>query len=119
MEKCDICYDEIEKKVHLPCSHYLCNICYEKISNTCPFCRHPLIDKIKEEKKIEIMDNDPDYWLEFDNREWITYSRFLRNGNEVIRSFRTSDVPDDWRNNDMTTIVKRKRQRKQRRRRYN
>ena len=113
-EECEICYEELKNKVFLHCGHYMCITCYEKISNTCPFCRTPIASKIEEEQKIEVMENDPDYWLDYSNREWVTYSRILRNGNEIIQSFRASQVPDNWRNNDMITIVKRRRQRTRR-----
>lgn len=116
MEECEICYEEMKNKTFLPCHHFLCNECYQKISNTCPFCRQPIIEKIIKEEKEEAMENDPDYWLEHDSREWVTYSRFMRNGNEIIRTFRRSEVPTGWRNDDMTTVIKRRRQRKRRNR---
>mgnify|MGYP003636932420 FL=1 len=64
------------------------------------------------------MENDPEYWLEYDNREWVTYSRFLRNGTEIIRVFRKSEIPDSWRNDDLSIVLKRTRQRKRRARNY-
>ena len=116
-EECGICYEDIKNKIFLQCKHYMCQSCYEKISDTCPFCRQPITAKIEAEHKIDLMENDPEYWLGYDNREWVTYSRFLRNGNEIIQTFRNSEIPDTWRNNDMITVIKRRRQRNKRRNR--
>jgi hypothetical protein len=114
MEECGICYEEKNEYFKLSCSHKLCTDCYDRISNTCPFCRHPIKAKIEEEINEFIYDDDPEYWLEYDQREWVTYSRFMRNGNEIIRTFRRSEVPDDWRNDDLTMVLKRRRQRRRR-----
>lgn len=118
MSECEICYEEKNEKIYLRCSHSLCNTCYDRIENNCPFCREPIVEKILEEKKLEAMENDPEYWLEYDNREWVTYSRFLRNGTEIIRVFRKSEIPDSWRNDDLSIVLKRTRQRKRRARNY-
>lgn len=113
MPECEICYEK-KDKLFLPCSHSLCIECYEKISITCPFCRHPIIAKIEIEKEIEYMESDPDYWLEYDPREWVTYSRILSSGIEIIRTFRRSEIPRTWRNDDLTIALKRNKQRKRR-----
>lgn len=114
MAECEICFEEKKEKKYLICSHSLCSDCYEKISTTCPFCRQPIPEKILREQKLEAMETDPDYWLEYDNREWITYSRFLRNGTEIIRTFKRSDIPDSWRNDDLTVTLKRRKTRNRR-----
>ena len=121
MNECAICLDNKKEWVHFPCSHTACKDCYSKLillTNKCPFCRHNFVNNKPsniEEEEINIDLNDPDYWLEYDPKEWITFSRFLRNGKEIIRTFRKSEMPNGWRNDDMTTIVTRNKQRKRRR----
>lgn len=114
MAECEICFEEKNEKKYLKCTHSLCTDCYEKIPDTCPFCREPIIEKILLEQHLEAIETDPNYWLEYDNQVWVTYSRFLRNGTEIIRTFRRSDVPDSWRNDDLTIVLKRRRTRKKR-----
>ena len=118
MSECEICYEEEKDKVYLPCSHSLCKNCYDRIYYSCPFCRRPIHEKINDERVIEEMETDPEYWLEYDNREWVTYSRFLKNGSEIIRTFRKSEIPTSWRNDDLTTVIKRRRQRRKRNNTY-
>ena len=115
MEECGICY---ERKIlrFLPCNHTVCNDCYGNLrGDNCPYCRHPF----RESSHVNPNQTDPDYWLDYDNREWVTYSRFTRSGNEVIRVFRRENVPTSWRNDTMTTEVKRRRLRRKRLRNNN
>jgi len=119
MSECEICYEEKNEKITLACRHSLCSSCYDRILDTCPFCRHPITEKILKEQNLQAMETDPDYWLEYDNREWVTYSRFLRNGTEIIRTFKRSEIPDSWRNDDMTVSLKRRKQRNRRAKNYN
>lgn len=115
-EECHICFTNRKKRVTLECNHSLCKYCYDRISDTCPFCRHPIKEKknqVKEAKPIQVQ-LDPEDFLEYDENEWITYSRVLRNGDEIIQTFRSSSVPNTWRNDDMSTIIKRRRTRKNR-----
>ena len=107
MYKCDICFEEKKKKKVLGCNHFLCKMCYDKLmTNTCPFCRQPFQ---REEKPLTI---NPEYYRDLDD-DWISFSRYLKNGTEIIRTFRSSSVPISWRNDEMTTVIKK------RRRRYN
>lgn len=39
MKECLICYDQKKSFKYLSCKHGLCNDCYNKIDNKCPFCR--------------------------------------------------------------------------------
>jgi len=114
MAECEICYEEKKEKITLACSHSLCATCYERILNNCPFCRQPIPEKINKERELEAMETDPNYWLDYDNREWVTYSRFLRNGTELIRTFKRSDIPDSWRNDDLSIVLKRRKTRNRR-----
>ena len=107
MYKCDICFEEKKKKKVLGCSHFLCKMCYDKlIKNTCPFCRQPFK---REEKTLK---TNPEYYRDIDD-DWVSFSGYLKNDTEIIKTFRSSSVPISWRNNEMTTIIKK------RKRRYN
>ena len=108
MYTCEICFENKKKRHLLPCNHYTCKLCFNKLqSSTCPFCRAPF----KREKK-DIIINDPEPWVTQDNSEWVSYSRYLRNGTEIISTFRVGSVPENWRSDVMTTRVKRRRKRK-------
>ena len=118
MDDCAICFESKKEWIHFPCSHCSCSECYSKLillTNKCPFCRHNFVINKPEEIK-DVTSDDPENWLEYDPKEWITFSRFLRNGKEIIRTFKRSELPNGWRNDDMTTILKRNRQRQRRRR---
>lgn len=109
MSECEICYEEnVKLKTLVDCKHKLCHGCFSKLNNeTCPFCRAPIKELME--------DFDPEYWLNLDNKEWITYSITLKNGTEIIRTSKSSDPLPSWRNNDNVIILKRNRQRKKRR----
>jgi len=113
-KECDICYEEVNEKhfKKLSCKHELCQSCYSKLPNEkCPFCR-----QVIQEKVIEMIE-DPEEWLLYDANEWITYSRTLRDGREVIYTYHCTDPQPNWRN-DNTIILRRNRQRKRRQRYY-
>lgn len=58
--ECSICMDskELEKINFLPCIHFLCLECYEKLKkNECPFCRN----KIKEEDSDSYDERENEY----------------------------------------------------------
>jgi hypothetical protein len=106
-----ICYEEKKIKKTLECKHKLCFECFESLrTETCPFCRAPIREKLIFEEELE-------EWLNYDEREWITYSKYLRSGREVIYTYHSSTPQPSWRNDDNVTVVKRRRQRKRRRRR--
>lgn len=44
---CKICFIYKWKYVLIPCGHGLCGYCYSRIFNICPFCRKPILQKIK------------------------------------------------------------------------
>lgn len=114
-KECDICYEEVNEKYFkkLPCKHELCQSCYSKLTNEkCPFCR-----QVIEEKVVELIE-DPEEWLFYDSNEWITYSRTLRDGREVVYTYNRTDPQPSWRNDDNVTVLRRNRQRKRRQRYY-
>lgn len=115
MRECGICY-ETSMPRFLPCNHSVCHSCYDRLQgDTCPFCRTPFRNTTRPD---EIVHQDPEYWLDYDAGEWTVMSRFLRRtGNEVIRVFRNSEVPESWRNDSLTTVVKRRRKIRRRLRR--
>ena len=88
MKECGVCY-EIKLQKYFPCSHSVF------------------------QRGIEY--SDPEYWRDYQRGDWVTYSRYLRNGNEIIRVFRNTEVPESWRNDEMTTIVRKRRLRRFRR----
>lgn len=111
MKECSICY-EVKMEKFLPCSHSVCHDCYDRLQgDNCPYCRKPFRQSTNNFFTNRENEMDPEYWLNYDDR-WVTYSRYLRNGNEVIRVFRRSEVPESWRNDDLTTIVRNKRVRR-------
>ena len=114
MRECGICY-ETKLQRFLPCNHSVCYDCYERLEGyTCPYCRAPF----REPPQFSIInENDPDNWLDYNPSEYVTYSRYLRNGNEIIRVFRRNEVPSSWRNDDLTTVVRRRKLRRNRFRR--
>lgn len=124
MKECKICY-EIKLEKFLPCSHSVCHECYDKLQgNNCPYCRQPFrnnssndfFNNNNNDFTINPYDNnDPDYWMDYQRNGWVVYSRYLRSGNEIIRVFRQNNVPASWRNDDLTTVVKRRRLRRLRR----
>lgn len=114
-KECDICYEEVNEKhfKSLSCKHELCQSCYSKLPNEkCPFCRQVIQEKI-----VELIE-DPEEWLLYDAREWITYSRTLRDGREVVYTYHRTDPQPSWRNDDNVMVLKRNRQRKKRQRNY-
>jgi len=118
MVECEICYETVSGKIFLPCSHSLCKDCFDKIPDKCPFCRQPIREEPEKQKEEILLDYHPEMWLYYDENSWVTYSKFLSNGSEIIRTFKSTEVPISWRNDDMSTVIKRKRKRKNYRR-YN
>ena len=119
MKECNICY-EIKLEKFLPCNHSVCHDCYDKLQgDNCPYCRHPFRQSrnnfFENQNQEDEMLVNPEFWLSHDNENWVTYSRYLRNGNEIIRVFRRTEVPETWRNDDLTTVVRNRRFRKFRR----
>ena len=114
MTECGVCY-EIHPQRTLPCNHSVCHSCYDQLrGDTCPFCRAPFRSTPPPRQEYA----DPEYWLDYDRDQWTVMSRFFRNtGNEVIRVFRNTEVPDSWRNDSLTTVVKRRRRIRRRLRR--
>lgn len=116
MKECGVCY-EIKLERFLPCSHSVCHECYEKLQgDNCPYCRQPFREPTVNsffQRNNEY--SDPDYWLDYQRDGWVAYSRYLRSGNEVIRVFRRTEVPESWRNDEMTTIIRKRRVRSLRR----
>ena len=47
-EICSICYDNKINKMFIPCKHYSCSSCYDKLEKDpkCPFCRSEIINII-------------------------------------------------------------------------
>jgi hypothetical protein len=106
MRECGVCYETSNPRF-FPCNHSVCHSCYDRlIGDNCPFCRAPFRQTTT---PVESVYNDPEYWLDYDRSEWTVMSRFLRSGSEVIRVFRNNEVPDSWRNDSLTTVVKRRR----------
>ena len=107
MRECGICYETRLERL-LPCGHSVCHDCFDQLQgHTCPYCRAPF------REDPNIFENnrtvDPEYWLDYDNREWSVYSRYTRSGNEVIRIFRNGEIPQSWRNDPRATVIKRRR----------
>lgn len=115
MPECQICYNsDYDFKVFSSCKHEVCRLCFskilemcEKLENkpTCPYCRAPIKEAIEEDFEVED-------WLSLDVHEWQTYSITLKNGTEVIKSYKNHDTQPTWRNNDNVIILKRNRSRK-------
>jgi len=111
MTECGVCY-ETRPPRYLPCNHSVCHSCYNSLlGDTCPFCRSPF----RETPQPRTEYTEPEYWLDYDREQWTVMSRFTRSGNETIRVFRNGQIPDSWRNDSMTTVVKRRRRRLNRR----
>mgnify|MGYP003123928403 CR=1 FL=1 len=114
MPECEICFhDYFRLKTLDACKHKLCRECLNKILDiaaknsgepACPFCR-TYIKEADEDYEIE-------YWKNLESQEWITYSVTLRNGTEIIKTYRSSDYQPSWRNDDNVIILKRNRTRK-------
>ena len=113
MKECGICY-ETKLQRFLPCKHSVCHDCYDQLQgDNCPYCRQPF-----RKKEYPPGTFDPEYWLDYhDTSQWTVYSRFMRNGMEIIRVFRNGQVPESWRNDAMATVVKNRRFRRRRLRR--
>jgi hypothetical protein len=46
---CNICYNENTNIVYLPCTHFLCKVCLDRLQqHKCPFCRINLDHKAKD-----------------------------------------------------------------------
>lgn len=125
--ECAICYEKNKKKEEikwLPCSHFLCKDCFLRLNDDrCPFCRREFTEVIKITDKENITrevfpEMDPEYWYDLDPKEWIVYSKFCKDGKEVIYTCRRSVPNYSWRNDYMITEVKRKKQRNKRSRNY-
>ena len=117
--ECQICYETIQQKEDikwLPCSHSLCVDCFHRLNDDrCPYCRKEFMEiiHVKEKENIE-----PEDWLYLDYKEWVVYSKYSRNGTEIIYTCRQSEEPAEWRNDVMMTKIKRRRQRKNKNRNY-
>jgi len=114
MPECEICYNDFYSlKVLAACKHTLCRQCFNRILElaekketeaTCPYCR-TLIKEANEDYEIE-------YWKQLESHDWITYSVTLKNGTEIIKTYRSSEYQPTWRNDDNVIILKRNRCRK-------
>jgi hypothetical protein len=108
MYECKICLEhkDIKEKVTLRCMHDLCENCrenWEKVSESCPFCRTPMVAP---EKEIE-------EWIFLDPDDWIVYSKTdMRYGEEKIYVYNRSDIQPSWRNDNMVIRLKRNGNRK-------
>lgn len=116
MQECHICYEKIEDKKWLPCSHFLCTSCFHKLlDDKCPFCRQPFTEYNKIIiKNDENQDNEPDYWLDYNPVDWVVYSHYKSDGTEIIFTERRTAGNNTWRNDYMTTKVKSRRWKKKR-----
>ena len=57
-KECKICYENVNKRVILPCSHKLCNMCIKKLNSfDCPFCRNNIIN-ILNKTQINYINNN-------------------------------------------------------------
>lgn len=114
MPECGICYENHTKLKTLNlCKHEMCFNCFPKIIEasidngneaTCPFCRS-VIREASDNYEVE-------YWLNLEPADWNSYSITLKNGTEIIRTYRTDEPQPTWRNDDNVMILKRNRQRK-------
>ena len=114
MPECEICFNEYQKlKTLVACKHSLCSGCFNRIleiavknniETTCPFCR-TLVKEASEDFEIE-------YWLNLEKHEWISYSVTLKNGTEIIKTYRNTEYQPSWRNDDNVIVLKRNRSRK-------
>ena len=103
MQECGVCYERNVPRF-LPCNHSVCNSCYDQLrGDTCPFCRAPF--RVTPPSGQEYA--EPEYWLDYDRDQWTVMSRFFRN----------TEVPESWRNDSLTTVVKRRRRIRRRLRR--
>lgn len=58
--ECGICMDnkEVDNITFLPCIHFICTTCYDKLTtNLCPFCRN-VISEEKEEDSFDEAENE-------------------------------------------------------------
>jgi hypothetical protein len=114
MPECGICYENYNNlKVLFACKHQVCKSCYPKLIDSavrrgqipsCHYCRTE-IKEVNENYETE-------FWLNLNPKEWKTYSITLKNGTEIIRTYKEDDIKPSWRNNDNVMILKRHRQRK-------
>lgn len=54
--ECSVCFDTktIESITFLPCIHFLCSCCYDKLNkNECPFCRNKLREEEEQDSYSE------------------------------------------------------------------
>ena len=104
MKECSICY-ETKLQKFLPCGHSTCHECFEKLKcHTCPYCREPFRENPHTFENENELENNIEYWLDYDSREWTVYSRINRHGTEHITVFRNGEIPRSWRNSG--TVVK-------------
>ncbi len=104
MKECGICYETKLEKV-LPCGHSTCHECYDQLQgHTCPYCRTPFRSPSNTFETQAQLENDIEFWLNYDRREWTVYSRVTRFGTENITVYRNDEIPLSWRNNG--TVVK-------------
>ena len=71
MKECLICYDEKKSFKYLSCKHGLCTDCYNKISNSCPFCRTKF-------NKIIIIKNIPQKNNKIIIDEYLEHRNFIK-----------------------------------------
>ena len=104
MKECGICYEtKLEK--FFPCGHSACHECFESIQgHTCPYCREPFRSPPDTFETQQQLEDDIEFWLDYDRREWTVYSRVNRFGTERIMVYRNGEIPITWRNSG--TLVK-------------
>ena len=115
MSECGICY-ETKPYIWLPCSHLVCKTCYPKLrGDTCPFCREPFRNlRTPREHNGPVerdIEDDIEPWLSLDDT-WVVYSRYSKNGTERIYAFKKGTEGNSWRNDCLTTVLKRRKRKR-------
>ena len=103
-EECNICYEDVDEQLILPCKHKLCLTCINKMNSfECPFCRNNFktalnkiqtkiinnnLNKIKEENiqsdremAIRILNMDASQTI----RNWFTTIQTQTNTNRLVQ----------------------------------
>jgi len=108
--ECSICMDDkpIDKICFLPCIHFLCSVCHEKLKkNECPFCRNKLRDEPDYDSYDERENEYSDVNFEIlildgdqrskkkknrsDKRNQKRIIKLMKNNNEIIVSVRRNE----------------------------
>ena len=105
MFTCHICHNNCSNKFITPCQHQYCSSCITHwllLHNTCPMCRHNIIEKSEGDSEIEI-----DYYIEYPEpnceMSFNELQKIRGNYREDIHDL-CDDMIDDIQNNNLDNI---------------